>query len=576
MAESQGGSPREDPADAVYRALQPGAIAAIVEESREGIAIADLSDPGLPLCYVNRAFETITGYPREEAIGRNCRFLQGTDREQPQIERMRRAIAERAPVAVTLRNYRKDGRLFWNALHLFLVFDAAGHATHYVGLLRDVTEARRTAEQLDRAEHLDLLTGILNRYSFVQRLDARFAGSPALPLVVKIDVARFNDINGGYGHDTADALLQQIAQRLEGLGANVVARTGGNEFAIACALDRREDADRWLQRIDAAVSQRYALPGAEIDARFATGFTIGAPGADAVTLIRQAGTALHHSKNTTLREVHEFDREDEARARDRLRMTSELRHAAAKGEFLFHYQPKLDLRSGALAGAEALLRWESSAFGMQSPECFIGLAEETGLILDIGHWGRREVARFAAEVNRGRATPLRFSVNVSSVELTHRDLVASVAEALKGSGADPSWLTLELTETLMAEHSPELLAIFSKLRDLGVGLSVDDFGTGYSSLRYLERFPLSEIKIDRHFINGIADSAAKRIIVGAVVELGRELRLDVVAEGVETEAEKEALRAMHCPFGQGFLLGRPVDADGFRTAYAAYAATGGA
>jgi diguanylate cyclase (GGDEF)-like protein len=387
-------------------------------------------------------------------------------------------------------------------------------------------------------------------------------------LVVKIDVARFHYINSGYGFDIGDALLQQVAQRLDGLGADLVARLDSDEFAIACTLGRREDADAWLQRIKDALSQRYALPGAEIDVRFAMGFTVGAARTDALTLIRQAGTALHRSKNSTLRQAHEFDHEDQLRAHNRLRMTDELRRAVVNGELFFHYQPKFDLRSGSLVGAEALLRWENAELGLQLPESFIGLAEETGLVLDIGHWGRSEVARFAAEINRGRVTPIRFSVNVSTIELTHRDLVASVVQALDESAADPSWLTLEITETVMAEHTPELLAVFGRLRDLGVGLSVDDFGTGYSSLRYLERLPLSEIKIDKHFVQGIARSAAKRIIVSGVIDLGRELGLDVVAEGIETASEKETLQAINCPTGQGFLLGRPIDAGRFRLAYA--------
>jgi EAL domain-containing protein (putative c-di-GMP-specific phosphodiesterase class I) len=217
-----------------------------------------------------------------------------------------------------------------------------------------------------------------------------------------------------------------------------------------------------------------------------------------------------------------------------------------------------------VVGAEALLRWDHSVFGMQGPGTFVGLAEETELILDIGHWARRQVASFASDINRHREKPLRFSVNVSTIEVTHRDLVASMSQILKDSGADPTWLTLELTESLLATPTPELLAIFARLRQLGVGLAVDDFGTGYSSLRYLEAFPLSEIKIDRHFITELAKRPAKRILVKAVVDLGREIGIDIVAEGIETEIERDILRTMECPFAQGFLFGRPVSAAAFK------------
>ena len=304
------------------------------------------------------------------------------------------------------------------------------------------------------------------------------------------------------------------------------------EFVVSREL-ARQNVDRVIKALDLP-PRADRIAGGE------------APGCDALSLIRQAGAALHRSK------------------RSRLRLTSELQHAVAENEFLFHYQPKFDLQTGALVGAEALLRWNHGLFGVQLPGRFIGVAEETGLILDIGEWGRRAVARFAAEINRGRATPIRFSLNVSTIELTHGDLVSSVARAIEESDADPAWLTLELTETLMAEDTPALLTLFNRLREVGVGLSVDDFGMGYSNLRYIERFPLSEIKIDKHFVRDISNSSAKQIIVAAVVDLGRELGLDIVAEGIETNAERETLQSMNCPYGQGYLLGRPISDRDFR------------
>ena len=538
------------------------AMSLVIEEIDEGVLIADANDPQLKLIHVNRAFETITGYSRSEAIGKNCRYLQGSDRLQPEIGRIREAIAEHMPVTVTLRNYRKDGRLFWNSIRLFPLH-APGKGTYVVGLIRDVTDLYISAERIDRAEHHDLLTGSLNRYAFVERLDALSMRSAQLPVIVKINVAQFQDINTSYGFDVGDALLKQTAQRLQALGSNLIARTGGNEFAIACFVDRREQALAWLKRIGIALGQRFTLPDASIEVRFATGFVIGQAGADAISMLRQAGVALHHSRGTRLRELKEFDAADQRRSVQRQRMTNELQQAVANREFLFHYQPSIDLRTGALIGAEALLRWNHGVFGLQGPDKFIELAEDTGLILDIGHWGRREVARFAAEVNRHRRTPLHFSVNVAAIELTHRDIVASIQDAVKESGADPAWLTLEITERMLAEETPKLMAMFHQLRKLNVGLSVDDFGVGYSSFRYIDRYPLTEIKIDKGLIGEMAQSAAKRIIVGAVIEIGRELGLDIVAEGIETEAQRDALRIMNCPFGQGYLFGAPLEPEVF-------------
>ena len=289
----------------------------------------------------------------------------------------------------------------------------------------------------------------------MERFDALSKRSGQLPVIAKINVAQFHDINTSYGFDIGDALLQQTAQRLQALGPDLIARTGGDEFAVACLVDGREQAAAWLNRIRIALGQRFTLPGASIEAKFATGFVIGQAGGDTVSLLRQAGTALHHSRGTRLREVMEFDAADQRRSIQRQRMTNELQQAVANNEFLFHYQPRVDLGTGTIIGAEALLRWNHGVFGLQRPDRFIELAEDTGLILDIGHWGRCEVARFAAEVNLHRKTPLNFSVNVAAIELTHRDIVASLQDAVKESGADPAWLTLELTERMLAEETPQ-------------------------------------------------------------------------------------------------------------------------
>lgn len=543
-------------------AVSPASIGSLIEEIDEGVLIADALDPHLRLIHVNRAFETITGYSRKEAIGRNCRYLQGSDRLQPEIARMREAIAELKPIAVTLRNYRKDGSLFWNAIRLFPL-PAPGNVTYLMGLIRDVTDLHLSVERIDHAEHHDQLTGALNRYAIVERFDALSMRSAQLPIMIKVNVARFQDINTSYGFDLGDALLQQTAQRLRALGPDFIARTGGDEFAIACLVDGREQAVDWLNRIRIALGQRFTLPGASIEVRFATGFVIGQPGAPTISLLRQAGTALHHSRGTRLRETKEFEAADQRRSVQRQRMTNELQQAITNNEFLFHYQPRIDLRTGAIVGAEALLRWNHGVFGLQGPDRFIELAEDTGLILDIGHWGRREVARFATEVNLRRQTPLHFSVNVAPIELTHRDIVASVQDAVRESGADPAWLTLEITERMLAEETPRLMAMFNQLRELKVGLSVDDFGVGHSSFRYIDRYPLTEIKIDKDLVGAMSQSA-KRIIVGATVEIGRELGLDIVAEGIETEAQRDALKAMNCPFGQGYLFAAPVEPEVFK------------
>ncbi|HEY2049860.1 MAG TPA: EAL domain-containing protein [Caulobacteraceae bacterium] len=545
------------------RAVPLAAMVEMLEATGEGALIVALDDPRLPLIFVNHAFEVIMGYSRREAIGQNTRFLQAADQLQPEIEVLDDAIARRASVSVTLRNYRKDGVLFWNALRLLPLVDEAGRTTHYLGLMRDVTDSRQAAEQLDRAGQIDALTGVLNRHAMTNQVQKLMEDQPGRLMLIKINLASFHEINTGFGHETGDELIRQIAGRLAGLGPEALGRMSGDEFAIVWRLRSNETAQSRLNAIKETLELPYVLPGATIEPRFAMGFVLASAGVNAITLMRQAGAALHESRSGRLREPHEFDADSVARLRNRVRLTGEIQHALANGEFLFHYQPKLDLRSGELVGAEALMRWDHGVFGLQPPARFIGLAEESGLIVQLGQWGRREAARFAAELNRGRERALSIAVNIPAAELMHRDFTRSLVDALSAAGADPSWLTLELTETLLAEGSPEVLDLLRRVKALGVGLSVDDFGTGYSNLGYLDRFPITEVKIDRSFIGELRLNAGRRIIVKAVIDLGRELGIDVVAEGIESVADLEILQSIHCPLGQGFLFSRPLPIDEF-------------
>ncbi|HYZ61623.1 MAG TPA: EAL domain-containing protein [Acetobacteraceae bacterium] len=542
--------------------LPPPVMRQTLDLAPVGVLVAELRG-GEPLVYVNAAFERITGYASADVLGKNCRYLQGSDRLQPEIAQMRAAIASRAEVSVMLRNYRKDGRMFWNQLQMAPSGPPDGAPTHYIGIMQDVTQVKETVERLEQALQLDRLTGLLNRYGFLDRLTTLMAEPAAILLVIKVDVANLHDINTGYGYDIGDMLLQQVADRLRSMPWAAVGRIDADEFAVAVRVGDRDEADSVLARVSGALSQRYVMPGAEISLRFSTGYALGEPGADPLTLVRRAGAALQESRATKLRETRGAEEGSEERSRNRIRLTTELQQALAHQEFAFEYQPKVELATGLPVGAEALLRWKHGLFGQQHPDRFISLAEDTGLILDIGNWGMRKVAGFASEVNQGLARKLSLAVNVSTMEFVHRDLVRSVAEALEQSGTEPGALTLELTESLMAESSPRMLEIFRSLRALGVGLAVDDFGTGYSSLRYLETFPVTEVKIDRSFVQGMCRSAAKRIIVDAIIRLANELEMTVVAEGIETETERAMLRDMGCVYGQGYLFSRPVPPETF-------------
>lgn len=538
-------------------------LTSLLDLSTDGVLVGDLQDRDCALIYVNPAFERITGYTKDEAIGKNCRYLQGGDRLQPEIKYLRSAIDNRRSVCVTLRNYRKDGEMFWNELKLTPINIIDGRPAHYLGLMRDVTVRKRAVDRVEQNARLDLLTGALNRNAFADELN-RLAREKSEPmLVAKLDVAGFHDINSGYGYDAGDEVLTQIAERIRSVGFATVSRTGSNEFAIAQPLGHQNNTLETINLIRSALASDFLVSGATINIRFAIGFVVGVSTLDATKLMRQADSALRRSKSSIFLETSEFKAEDEMRSRNRIRMTSEMQQALANDEFGFQYQPKIDLSTGAVAGAEALLRWRHGLFGTQLPGSFITHAEDTGLILKISKRGLSAVADFAARINQGRSRALNFSINVSAIEFRHRDMPAFVNEVISASGVDPRWITLELTESKMAESSPAMIAVMTRLRSLGVGLSIDDFGTGYSNLRYLEEFPITELKIDRSFIRGLGESRSKTIIVEAIARLSDELGFQIVAEGIETHEECARLRDLGCHFGQGFLFGKAIDPEAF-------------
>ncbi len=528
----------------------------------EAVLVADLRHADAQLCYVNRAFTDITGYAADEALGKNCRYLQGGDRMQPEIATLRAAIAQRQAVRVVLRNYRKDGSLFWNDLQLSPVSGARGEAMFYVAIMRDVTKVTAISTERDRLAYHDGLTGAANRDGFHGGFGPYFQAAEAAAIVLaKLDVVRLHDINTAFGFDQGDALLLQVAARLRALRGALVGRLGADEFAVAMPVRAAAAAAEAVAALRDVLAPRFALPGASVDARFAIGYTVGKPGDDVRTLMHEASVALHESKSSHVHAVCRFDAVAEARLKARVRLTGELQRAMAHGEFRMQYQPKIDIGSGALAGAEALIRWDHPVFGMQAPARFVAAAEEAGLILELGAWVLETAADFACRLNRGRGTALRIAVNVSPIQFAHGDMPALLRRVAARSGMDPAWMTLELTEGTLEGGQDEIASVLHAIRAMGFGLAIDDFGTGYSSLRHLQAFPVTEIKLDRSFVAGLDANPFNRIVVESVIRLGRELQAAVTAEGVETRAEYDALAGLGCPFGQGFLFGPSLDAD---------------
>ena len=445
-----------------------------------------------------------------------------------------------------------------------------------VGLVATALHNSRLIDEIRHQSLHDPLTGLPNRVLVLDRVDQALARSVAQEPdhrvgVLLFDLDGFKDINETFGHGSGDELLQEVARRLEGVvdPSTTVARLGGDEFVVvlegaAVAID--ETASRLL----AAVRMPFTLAldnPVELSVTASIGIAMG-PSSSAGELLRDADVALYGAKAGGRDRAVTFAPAMHAAVQSRLELEIDLRAALTERQFFLVFQPTFDLRSGRASGAEALIRWQHPTRGIVGPDAFVPVLEETGLVVDVGRWVLEEACRQAQDW-RSRGHQLAVAVNVSARQLEDRDLVDDVARTLRASGLDPLALTLELTETVLARDPSATSTRLAELRDLGVRIAIDDFGTGYSSLSYLRQFPVDALKIDRSFVSGLGASEEAQALVRTLVRLGRDLGLEVIAEGIEEESQLALLRFAGCDTGQGYLLARPLTPgalDGFLAA----------
>ena len=472
---------------------------------------------------------------------------------------------------------RADGEEF--PLELSLARITHGGKPLYSAVLNDISARRRDEARLDELVNYDALTSLPNRALFRQRLQRSLARAQRFNeglAVLCMDLDRFKNVNDALGHDTGDRVLQAVAERLKGglREVDTLACLGGDEFAVL--LERVSDT-----RFVGSVARKLLQTIAEVlmldDQEYHITASIGistypADGSDATTLLKYADIAMHRAKERGMNNSQFYAAAMNAHSMARLSLETGLRHALERGEFLLHYQPKVDIASGRITGMEALLRWmrpgsdrgECKA-GMVSPADFIPLAEETGLIVPIGAW----VLKAACERNRAwqrqGMPPLRVAVNLSARQFVQANLVSDVARVLDASGLAPAWLELEITESMVMGDPERAIQTLRQLKSMGIALAIDDFGTGYSSLGYLKRFPIDNIKIDRSFIKDIPRNNDDATITRTIIDMTHNLRLKVVAEGVETAAQLNFLREHGCDEMQGYYFSRPLAEDAFST-----------
>lgn len=541
-----------------------------IEASANAILILSAQAPDYVIEYVNPAFQRITGYSSEEATGKDLRFLEGRDSDPEGFETVWIAMREQHEHNVVLRNYHKDGSELWNDFYIAPVKDDRGTVTHFVAALYDITSMKRYEAELEFQASRDTLTGLINRHMLRHHLDQAINTAERLKQslwVVFVDLDRFKFVNDTLGHKAGDSLLKTISGRLRAAvrEADTVARLGGDEFIMILPEQDELTLDtRSLQRIMDAVAAPVMVGGHTLFMTCSIGVaSYPADGQDGETLIRHADIAMYRGKQTGRNNFQFYTPAMNEQALERLRIEGDLRSALDNNEFLLHYQPKVDLKSGRVVGMEALIRWKHPQLGMVSPARFIGLAEETGLILPIGAWVLRTACTQCRQWQLAGYSHISVSVNLSVGQFLQKDLVASIADVLEDTGLPPAMLELELTESLMMTDVEHAIGILLGLKELGVRLSIDDFGTGYSSLAYLKRFPIDVLKIDRSFVRDITVDADDAAITASIISLARHLKLKVIAEGVETDEQLDYLRHYGCDEIQGYLFSPPVPAEQF-------------
>lgn len=449
-----------------------------------------------------------------------------------------------------------------------LLRDDAGQVTHSIGFFRDLTEEHAAQKRIEQLAYHDVLTGLPNRLMLSQRAEfalrvaERNAGECG---VFFIDLDRFKNINDSMGHTFGDRVLVEVAQRLMRClrDTDTLCRLGGDEFVIFLQDIAARGAEVLAQRILETMAQALNID----DMQLSIGCSIGVAlypedGKTLDALIKCADTAMYLVKARGRNSFRFYQPQMNVNLLSHLKMDHAMRLAMEKGLFRLHYQPQISLANGSLQGAEALIRWTDDELGVVSPGVFIPLAEASGFITTLGTWVLEEAVR-QAKVWQNRGTPITVSINVSALQFQQPDFVETVAAVLKIAGLEPHLLELELTESILIQDANETLARLHALAQLGVALSIDDFGTGYSSLAYLKRFPISKLKIDRSFVTGLPDDESDRAIVSATVGMARGLKLKVVAEGVETAAQRDYLASLGCASFQGFLCTPGLAADKF-------------
>lgn len=527
--------------------------------------------------YLNAAAEQITGWSHDLACGQPvAAVLRIVDEHTggPMLNPLMLVLRSGQPVDTTspVTLLRPDGRRVPIEDSAAPIHDWERRLVGAVMVFRDVSANHELTAELRHRVHHDVLTSLPNRLLLNDRITQAIAlagRSDALPALLFLDLDKFKHVNDSLGHGVGDRLLQAVSERLVACvrSADTVSRHGGDEFVLLLSGERAaRDVAATADKILHALALPFIIDGHTLHTSTSIGISIyPQDGTDAATLLKNADTAMYHAKERGRNNFQFFLDDMNTHALERQAVGNALRRALEHQEFELHYQAKIDLDSDRITGVEALLRWNHPAWGLMTPDQFIPIAEENGLIVPIGRWVLHEACSQAVRWQASGCGPVSVAVNVSALEFRQRDFFDAILRIFASTGVDPACLQFELTETVLMRDVVATAALLAQLKLTGVHIAVDDFGTGYSSLSYLNRFPIDILKIDQSFVHAIdASAAGNGVIVRAVIDMGKNLHQRVVAEGVENELQLEFLKAHGCNEAQGFLFSQPVNATRMR------------
>ena len=541
--------------------------AAVFDNTSEGIMITDANEI---IVAINQAYTEITGYSEAEILGKTPKINQSGRYEGYFYEKLWRQLSETGQWQGEIWNRHKNGHEYPAWQNISVVKDSNGQVVNYVSVLSDISSIKAAEERLTHLAHHDALTGLPNRSALLvnlqQAVEHAKRNHTKLALLF-LDLDRFKLVNDTLGHDYGDELLVHIAARLKQClrSEDIVARLGGDEFTIVMeGITRPQDAAILARKIIKAVNEPLIIR--ERDLAITTSVGIGIYPDDAITvpdLVKAADAAMYRAKSHGRATYEYYTSELTTQAMRRLSIENDLRLAIDREEFILHYQPQIEVTSGAIVGVEALLRWQHPEFGLIMPDQFIHVAEDCGLISKIGNWVVHQAFRQARLWREEGLRPLRIAVNMSGHQVLYDGLVKSVKIALQENGfnrEDARWFELEITESIL-QSGEKAVATLNQLRELGPSIAIDDFGTGYSSLSQLKELPIDTLKIDRSFLQQSSGKRDSMVLATAIISLGHSLSLKVVAEGVENMAQLKILKEKQCDEAQGYLISKPISPD---------------